>query len=257
MKLLSDRFPLEAFWARVRSSERSRLLLDYDGTLAPFHPQRDLATPYPGVRERLERLMALERTSIALVSGRAIHDLVPLLGMESPPEIWGSHGWEHRTREGQTATAAISDAQASGISRAIEAASRAGLAGCCERKPAGAALHWRNLPGGPDARWDALALEWARIASGSGLESHPFNGGLELRLPGVNKSLPVREALKDSDAVAYLGDDLTDEDALAALADIGLGVLVASVPRESHAALWIRPPEELLAFLDRWIGSST
>ena len=46
--------------------------------------------------------------------------------------------------------------------------------------------------------------------------------------------------------------DLTDEDAFRAIALRGLAVLVRPELRETAAACWLRPPEELLEFLDRW-----
>jgi len=57
-------------------------------------------------------------------------------------------------------------------------------------------------------------------------------------------------------AVAYLGDDLTDEDAFRALAGRGLRALVRAELRPSEADVWIRPPGELLAFLDRWLRAA-
>ena len=53
--------------------------------------------------------------------------------------------------------------------------------------------------------------------------------------------------------VAYLGDDETDEDAFTALGDRGLSVLVSQESRSTGADIWIRPPEELFAFLEGWI----
>src|SRR6185436_18015775 len=48
----------------------------------------------------------------------------------------------------------------------------------------------------------------------------------------------------------YIGDDLTDEDAFRAIADRGIGVLVAAEPRETAAAYSLRDPEEVRAFLE-------
>ena len=56
--------------------------------------------------------------------------------------------------------------------------------------------------------------------------------------------------------VAYLGDDLTDEDAFAAIGDRGFSILVRTEVRESFARFWLRPPEELLGFLDQWIAAA-
>jgi trehalose-6-phosphatase len=56
--------------------------------------------------------------------------------------------------------------------------------------------------------------------------------------------------------IAYLGDDLTDEDAFRALKPRGLAVLVRAVLRDTSADVWIRPPRGLLHFLERWRDAS-
>lgn len=118
------------------------------------------------------------------------------------------------------------------------------------------ALHWRGLTPRTIAamRHDIRRL-WSPIASAHGLALHPFDGGVELRAPGQDKGSVVRRLLSDLDegaSVAYCGDDLTDEDAFEALGDRGLRVLVRPVLRDTAADVWVRPPDELLAFLQRW-----
>ena len=55
-----------------------------------------------------------------------------------------------------------------------------------------------------------------------------------------------------STPVAYLGDDRTDEDAFRQLRGRGLTVLVRDEYRPTAAECWLRPPSELLHFLDAW-----
>jgi trehalose-6-phosphatase len=65
----------------------------------------------------------------------------------------------------------------------------------------------------------------------------------------------VKAVLSDTapdSPVAYLGDDITDEDAFQLVKAQGLAVLVRPEFRETAADLWIKPPQELLAFLERW-----
>jgi trehalose-6-phosphatase len=54
-------------------------------------------------------------------------------------------------------------------------------------------------------------------------------------------------------AVAYLGDDVTDEDAFGALTRRGLNVLVRQHCRPTLADAWIKPPSGLLEFFRGWI----
>jgi trehalose-6-phosphatase len=53
--------------------------------------------------------------------------------------------------------------------------------------------------------------------------------------------------------LAFLGDDTTDEDAFLALRGTNaLTILVRAEWRPTNAQMWIRPPEQLLAFLNEW-----
>jgi trehalose-phosphatase len=255
---LSD---LDDFFRSVETAARRLLLLDYDGTLAPFREARDEAVPYPGVRDRVKALARAAHTRVVVISGRSVADLRPLLAVEPPPEIWGTHGWERYRPDQGLQGADLGEAEQRGLERARDRAREIAPRGSVEVKPASVAVHVRGLP---DARRDEVAHSvrqaWRDEAEGSGLEIHDFDGGVELRVPGRDKGTAVREILAeepDEAVVAYLGDDWTDEDAFRALDGRGLRVLVRTRWRESCADAWIHPPEELLAFLDRWNSAAT
>jgi trehalose 6-phosphate phosphatase len=229
-------------------------MLDYDGTLAPFRIERDQALPYPGVRERLSALLA-GGTRVVLVSGRMAHEVLRLAAVNPAPEVWGTHGWERLGADGTYALAPLPPAAAEGLAQA-QAALEARWTPRLERKPASLAFHARGLaPQEGEAVQGHVQHLWEAIAARQGLELHAFDGGIELRIPGRSKATAVEQLLGESGpapACAYLGDDLTDEDAFRAIAPHGLGVLVRPELRETAAAWWIRPPEELLEFLDQW-----
>lgn len=250
---------LDAFFAGLAAAPRRALLLDYDGTLAPFRAERDQATPYPGVRELLGALLAAGRTRLVIVSGRAVDDLVRLLGVEPTPELWGSHGWERRTADGRYLPPDLGAAARDGLAAAAQVAAAAGLGHALEQKPAGLALHWRGLDErAAQALREEVGGAWAPIAQRHGLRAHPFDGGLELRAPGRDKGTAVQTLLDElgpQTALAYLGDDLTDEDAFERIGARGLRVLVRPEPRPTRADLWLRPPAELLEFLGRWAAT--
>jgi trehalose 6-phosphate phosphatase len=69
---------------------------------------------------------------------------------------------------------------------------------------------------------------------------------------GLTKS--ILEETTGEAVVAYLGDDLTDEDGFEALKDRGIGVLVRKNYRPTKADIWIKPPKELLDFLSEWVS---
>ena len=249
----------DPFFAQLARAPRAALLLDYDGTLAPFQVDQAQALPYPGVRAALDALMESTDTRVVIVSGRWTRDLLPLLGLRRVPEVWGSHGWERRHPDGHIEIARPAEEALCGLVAAdgwIGQVHAAG--GRSEMKPACLAIHWRGLDAAAAARIGAIVTEnWALHARDTGLELHHFDGGIELRVPGRHKGHVVdtiRAEMPDA-AFAYLGDDLTDEDAFRALAGHGLGVLVRSEFRDTAASLWLRPPTELLAFLQRWTAT--
>lgn len=256
MKILDKALDMEGFFSRVGRARERALMLDYDGTLAPFTAERDRAYPYPGVRRALDRLTEAG-CRLVVVSGRGIDDLLPLLGLARTPELWGSHGWERLGPKGYEPPE-LPRNMAEGLEEITAWARTNRLGGRFERKPAGAAVHVRGLETGEAARlMEAASRKMAEIATASGLEPHEFDGGVELRPPGKDKGHAVRTVLDElgQGAAAYLGDDLTDEDAFRAISGKGLGVLVRPEFRPTAAGLWIRPPEELLWFIGRWSGA--
>lgn len=257
MQVLSPRIDLDAFFKRVASASQRVLMLDYDGTLAPFRVRPEQAAPYPGVSETLTEIISAGGTRVVIVSGRRAGELVPLLGLPQPPEIWGAHGWErvlpsgeHRTDEPNAAARArLEEAE-----RRVQELARDGAR--IERKPASRALHWRGLPALTVAKVREQATErWAPLTQEGEVELLEFDGGLELRASGCNKQHAVKTVLSETgagSAVAYLGDDTTDEDAFAAVKPRGLAVLVRPEFRPTAADVWLRPPAELIEFLRRW-----
>jgi trehalose-phosphatase len=245
----------------VQSGGRSVLMLDYDGTLAPFRIDRFQAVPYPGVEDRLEVLSRLSNVRLVLVSGRSARELAKLLRPGIKVEIWGSHGQEQLRSDGSYQLFTLAAARRTALDEARMKLSDLGLAETLEVKPSSVAVHWRGVDAATEGRI-RLAAEsvFAQIAEPASLQLLPFDGGMELRSTDRTKGTAVRQILSQEPAarpVAYLGDDLTDEDAFVALGSRGYSVLVRTEVRESAARFWLRPPEELQEFLDNWIAGGS
>jgi len=244
------------FLGGLKGARAALLLLDYDGTLAPFRTEPAEAAPYPGVLPLLQAIRGEGRTRVALISGRSLDGLLPMLGVDPLPEVWASHGRERRLADGRTRVIPPSPEQARGLEEAERRLGGFGLPSRREKKPFSLAYHVRGLPPGRgEEALRAVQGLWGEVAQTSGLELLPFDGGLELRAPGWTKGDAVRAILKEAPPgcpAAYLGDDETDEDAFRALGSRGLPVLVREAWRPSSARAWLRPPGELTEFLRRW-----
>ncbi len=231
-------------------------MLDYDGTLAPFHRERDRAVPYPGVTEILDRIEGSKKTRLVIISGRTIADLVPLLGMKNLPEMWGSHGWEQRRPGGSHNLLPASKKHLKGLADAGLLVEKETLINRLEEKPRSIALHWRGASEKEISFIRGFVIrEWSHIALDYGLEIKDFDGGIELRVPGRNKGVVVKIIIDESPPesfFAYLGDDLSDEDAFEAIEGHGTGILVGEKKGPTKASLHLRAPEELLQFLHGW-----
>ncbi len=255
MKVLRPGFEPRDFMARVGSGRPRVLLLDYDGTLAPFRMDRDAALPFPGVKERVAALMHQPDSRVVLVTGRGARDLASVAGFDPMPEIWGSHGWERLWPSGKYELHRIPDESAAGLRMAREVIGPS-LREWLEEKPAGFALHLRGLASAEAAsvrEW--VGEKWETLTGRYGLETLAFQGGLEMRVVGRNKASAVttlREECGEGACFAYLGDDLTDEDAFDAIHPWGLGVLVRADFRPTAASWWVTPPGELLDFMKCW-----
>jgi trehalose 6-phosphate phosphatase len=256
MQALHAGIHLDAFFRRLACASERVLLLDYDGTLAPFHRRPERAVPYPGVTDLLKRAMRDCGTRIVIVSGRKLADLRGPLTRVPHHEAWACHGWERFTAAGERTGYAPSHAVQRQLQVAEAGVRELAMHGVrIERKVASIAVHWRGLmPDVVDRIGVAVDAAWNGLDCAQ-LDRLEFDGGLELRARGRNKGDAVREILATCgplSACAYLGDDHTDEDAFAAIRGSGLGVLVRAELRDTAADAWIRPPHELVGFLERW-----
>jgi trehalose-phosphatase len=242
------------FWQLVATSGARLLILDYDGTLAPFTVQRDEAHPYREVRDTLRQIAAAGHTRLVIISGRSATEVLELLSVDPPPEVWGSHGQE-RLVEGRLLRSPLTTAQETALDAARQAAIDIATSEAIETKFGCVAVHWRGLPAEKQQQMHASVTDAWKPYADANLQLHEFDGGLELRRTDVNKGTALGELIHEAGSppcVAYLGDDLTDEVAFAALSGRGLTVLVRSEYRPTLAEVWLRPPEEVVRFLVAW-----
>jgi trehalose-phosphatase len=253
---------LEEFFFAFAGDASLILLLDYDGTLAPFRVDRFQARPWTGVRELLAAIHRQGRTRLVIITGRPAQEIAPLLVLDPPLEVWGLHGAERLYPDGRRELEQAVPAVQQRLDELRETLRRDSLGGLFEDKANGAVMHWRGV-----SRKNAEQIEqrtralFEPLARMEGLALLEFEAGLELRV-GRNKGGAVEAILAEAGAthpVAFLGDDLSDEAAFRAvgrLGRLGLSALVRREWRETAAEIWLRPPVELKAFLKRWLQAA-
>jgi trehalose 6-phosphate phosphatase len=210
------------------------LFLDFDGTLVELADSPAAIRVPEGLRPLLERLSERLEGRLALVSGRSIADLDSHIG-RCGIAVSGSHGLELRFADGSelplAAPAGLAAAQAE-----LAAYAAADPRLLVEEKPASVALHFRRAP---ERAGEAEALA-AALAERTGLALQPGKMVVELRPEGADKGDALRRLMTEPPFAGarplFVGDDLTDEHAFAAAAELGGGGILVGPPRGTAAA---------------------
>jgi len=206
-----------------RDPERSAVLLDVDGVLAPIVTQPDDAHMPETTRRPLIEV-ARRYGTVACVSGRRASDARRIVSLGSIAYL-GNHGAEV-LRPG--AVAAELDRELQAWTRRIQSFMRDAygeelkrLRVRLEDKEAIAALHWRGVPDEEAAERAIRAV--AERAESSGYKTHWGRKVLEIRPPvRIDKGAGIVGLLRDADLAAaiYVGDDRTDIDAFRGLGEL-------------------------------------
>jgi trehalose 6-phosphate phosphatase len=254
---------LKIFFSAFQPGVKPLLLLDYDGTLAPFRVDRLKARPYTGVREGLARILHQGQTRLVVITGRPAREIMFLLRgnppvVDQPVEIWGLHGAERIYPDGRRELEQAPAPTQRRLDELREFLRHNNLGGEFEDKPNAAVMHWRGASPRTAKFIEMRARElFEPMAKMDGLMLLEFEGGLELRVgrdKGGAVSTLIGEAPPES-PVAYIGDDVTDEAAFRAMSGVNsphLSVLMRLEPRETAADVWLRPPSGIRMFLKRW-----
>lgn len=215
---------LEALLRPLKAEpERSAVLLDVDGVLAPIvqHPD-DAHMPESTRRPLIE--VARRYGVVACVSGRRASDARRIVSLGSIAYL-GSHGSEvllpgsiapQLDRELQAWTRRVQNFTRETFGERLRR-----LRVRLEDKEAIAALHWRGVPDEDGA--EAAVREMADKAERAGFTTHWGRKVLEIRPPvRIDKGAGIVGLLRDRDLAAglYVGDDVTDLDAFRGLTEL-------------------------------------
>ncbi len=197
------------------------LLLDFDGTLVEIAPRPDAVQVQPGLPGLLQRLAARLDGALAIVSGRPLRDLDHFLPV--PIAKVGDHGATLRPVPGQPPESPdLPHAPPAWRERAASLLER--FPGTLiEDKEHGFVVHYRLAPAaGPAAK--AMLDELVAEAPGAFtlLEARM---AWEVRPRGASKGTAVRALMERAPFAGrrpvFIGDDVTDEEGMAAAREHG------------------------------------
>ncbi len=260
--------------ARLLGTGDGELLvaLDHDGTLSPIVGRPEDARLAPGAQEAVRDLCTV--AEVAVLSGRGLDDLVARFG-GLPVTLVSEHGLRVRTPDGtvdalteeldadvltdvrrRLATLLDSGRSHGGAQSGSHGGAQSGSHGgwTVEDKGVSIAVHHRLVP--EDALEPTLTAVRELLAEAAtappGGHVQKGKAVLELRPAGAEKGAALRELLarRPGRCPVMVGDDLTDEPALAAAEAVGgVGVLVAEDPRATAASARLADPSDVVRLL--------
>ncbi len=197
------------------------LLLDLDGTLIDIAPTPDSVVVPPNLPGHLLALRSKLGGALAIISGRPIAQIDALLpGIATATA--GEHGYAIRhSLNGTPKCANVPPVPPAFLDQAASwVAAHSGA--ILERKARGFVLHFRLAEhAGPEfrAQLDALLADWPhhRVAGA--------HMAWEVKPRGIDKGRAVREIMAQAPFIGrtpvFIGDDVTDEDGIAACEALG------------------------------------
>lgn len=238
------------------------LLLDFDGTLAEFNPDPAAPELTPERWDRIERISRQPGVAVGIVSGRRLDDLRRRTRLPDRVYYAGLHGLEIEIegRRAEHPDLHTAKDRLEGLAACLARITNEHPGALIEDKGASVTVHARAVaPNRREAvftRADILAVPWIaeglvfRLEGDCVVEYLPNIGG--------HKGHATRWITEDVEArtnrqawVAYIGDDITDEDAFRAITR-GIGVLVGLRPTSAtHKLNGIADVDQFL----RWLAA--
>jgi trehalose 6-phosphate phosphatase len=225
------------------------LFLDFDGTLAEIAPAPDLVTFFPETRQILELLTAAFSGAVAIVTGRNISEIDGHMAPLKLP-VAGLYGLVHRTAAGDIVDFPVVGKPLARASSELKQMVEQHPGLLLELKGQTVALHYRSRPDLGAACHEAVRNA---VRNRPGLKMIEGKMVVEITPSGADKGRAVRDFLGEVPFTGrrpiYAGDDVSDEDAFAAVNALG-GITIKIGPGPTAAGYRADHIPQLLTWLD-------
>jgi trehalose-phosphatase len=233
---------------RVKSTKEIRLFMDFDGTLLPYSPFPETVKLSDEIKKVLRKIVRHPRIHVGIMSGRRRATLQRLVRVPRI-EFYGLYGWENGNG---LAVSRLAAAHLREILDAIEAGSAKMPGIQTEDKGASVAIHFRGAPA-DSVRKARHVIEESVSDSQNELRVVETDSALDVVPNHVHgKGVAIRNLLagvRHEFLPIYVGDDISDEPALA---ELRRGITIRVGPAlHTEANYRLKDSEEVGEFLTR------
>jgi trehalose 6-phosphate synthase/phosphatase len=233
---------------------RRCILLDYDGTLAPYQKLPSMAAPSDELMLLLEQLTKDPSNEIVIISGRDVHTLEKWLG-KLPMNMIAEHGACVRYKgEEWREQVAVNTEWKEQVRPLMQLFVDRCAGSFIEEKKSTLAWHYRNTNQELGfVRSRELRSALLQLTANTPLQVVDGNKVLEVRMVGVDKGMAALSMIAgiEPDFILCIGDDATDEDMFKAMRDKAYTIKIGRA--NTSAQYTIVSQKDVFPFLQRFV----
>jgi trehalose-phosphatase len=230
------------------------LFLDFDGTLSEIVACPEQAEILPEIKQILGAISCCFK--IAVISGRDRQDVKEKVGLENifyagchGFDISGPGGFHYEVEKVEDTFPMLDEMERIFHELLLPEV-------LVERKKYSIALHYRNTNEETAKKLkqevNKIKNRFPRLMMVPGKKIYEFRPAIEWgKGKAIAKLCEVLEVDHQKTMPFYLGDDVTDEDALQEIRDWGLGIKIGEEHLSTNASFWLRDPSEVAEFLKK------
>jgi trehalose 6-phosphate synthase/phosphatase len=239
--------------SKFQQADSKIFLLDYDGTLAPYHPNPELAIPSSEMYEILQQFIE-NGIEVAIVSGRDRKFLDKHFGHLSV-KLVAEHGvWIKKANGNWKMSQNLQKDWMESIRPILENYVDRTPGSFVEEKEYSLVWHYRKVAQGlSEIRANDLSIVLRGLLTNSNVTVMQGNKVLEVKNGSINKGNAANSLLtKPYDFIFAMGDDWTDEFMFNYLPDKSVTVKVGS--SETAAQFYLESQNEVNGFLKSFLN---